>query len=50
VRTLWLVARAHGIRLGWVSILGPQQVCCTLEVSPHQQLVAYLCLGYPEKE
>ncbi len=50
VHTLWLVARANGIGLGWVSILDSYQVGCTLEVPPHWQLIAYLCLGYPEKE
>ena len=50
VHTLWLVARARGIGLGWVSILNPQWVQRTLEVAPHWQLVAYLCLGYPEDE
>ena len=50
VHTLWLVARTQGIGLGWVSILDPQQVGRTLDVPPHWQLIAYLCLGYPEEE
>ena len=50
VHTLWLVARARGIGLGWVSILDPQEVHRTLEVAPQWQLVAYLCLGYPEDD
>jgi 5,6-dimethylbenzimidazole synthase len=50
VHTLWLAARAHGIGLGWVSILDPRQVLQALDVSDHWRLVAYLCLGYPEDE
>jgi 5,6-dimethylbenzimidazole synthase len=50
VHTLWLAARAHGIGLGWVSILDPVQAQQTLDVPPAWQLIAYLCLGYPEQE
>jgi 5,6-dimethylbenzimidazole synthase len=50
VHTLWLVARARGIGVGWVSILDPHEIRRILDVPPHWQLVAYLCLGYPEDE
>ncbi|MBI2685776.1 MAG: 5,6-dimethylbenzimidazole synthase [Acidobacteria bacterium] len=50
VNTLWLVARAHGIGLGWVSILDPLQVPATLDIPGHWRLVAYLCLGYADDE
>jgi 5,6-dimethylbenzimidazole synthase len=50
VHTLWLAARAHGIGLGWVSILDPQQALQALQVPDHWRLVAYLCLGYAEDE
>ncbi len=50
VHTLWLVARAHGIGLGWVSILDPLQVPDALDLPIHWRLVAYLCLGYAEDE
>jgi 5,6-dimethylbenzimidazole synthase len=50
IHTLWLAARAHGVGLGWVSILDPQEVSRTLDVPPGWQLVAYLCLGYPVDE
>jgi 5,6-dimethylbenzimidazole synthase len=46
----WLAARAHGLGLGWVSILDPDQLCRDLDVSPDWRLVAYLCIGYPEQE
>ena len=50
VHTLWLAARAHGIGLGWVSILDPRQVLKELAVPDHWRLVAYLCLGYAADE
>lgn len=50
VHTLWLAARAHGIGLGWVSILDPLQVPQALAIPEHWKLIAYLCLGYAEDE
>lgn len=50
VHTLWLVARAWGIGVGWVSILDPIAVRETLDVNPSWDLIAYLCVGYPEAE
>jgi len=49
IHTLWLTARAHGIGLGWVSILDPAAVGRSLEVPPEWSLVGYLCLGYPQE-
>jgi 5,6-dimethylbenzimidazole synthase len=45
--TLWLSARAHGVGLGWVSILDPDAVTALLDVPAGWRLVGYLCLGYP---
>jgi len=50
INTLWLVARANGIGLGWVSILDPAVVHQVLDVDPDWQFVGYLCVGYPEEE
>jgi 5,6-dimethylbenzimidazole synthase len=50
VQTFWLAARAHGLGVGWVSILEPGTVCGTLEVPCAWSLVAYLCVGFPEEE
>ena len=44
----WLAARAHGLGVGWVSILDPQQLCRDLRVPDGWSLVAYLCVGWPE--
>ena len=48
VHTLWLVARAEGIGMGWVSILDPSVVADTLQVPAGWTFMGYLCLGYPE--
>ena len=50
VHTLWLAARAHGVGLGWVSILNPEEITTILETPDEWSLVAYLCLGYPQEE
>jgi 5,6-dimethylbenzimidazole synthase len=47
IHTLWLAARAHGVGMGWVSILEPAAVTRSLEVPETWSLVGYLCLGYP---
>ncbi|RMI26623.1 5,6-dimethylbenzimidazole synthase [Pseudoroseomonas wenyumeiae] len=48
--TLWLVARAEGLGLGWVSILEPEAVKAALEVPAGWVLIGYFCLGYPREE
>lgn len=46
VQNLWLMARAYGIGVGWVSILKPKNVKKILGVNKRYKLVAYLTLGY----
>jgi 5,6-dimethylbenzimidazole synthase len=50
VHTLWLLARAEGIGMGWVSILNPQNVTEALDVPRAWKLIGYFCLGYPVEE
>ena len=50
IQVLWLAARAHGLGVGWVSILDPAEVVNALDVPSTWSLVAYLCVGYPEEE
>ncbi len=50
IQILWLAARAHGLGLGWVSILDPDGIHALLKVPEAWSLVAYLCLGYPEED
>ena len=50
VQLFWLSARAHGLGVGWVSIIKPWQITKALEVPEAWKLVAYLRLGYQEEE
>jgi len=48
IMSFWLVARAHGLGVGWVSILDPDKMAIDLEVPENWRLVAYLCVGWPK--
>ncbi len=48
IQNLWLAARSEGVGIGWVSILRPESINQILDVPDHWQLIAYLCIGYPE--
>jgi 5,6-dimethylbenzimidazole synthase len=48
IQNFWLAARSEGVGVGWVSILRPEEVSNLLEVPKSWQLIAYLCVGYPE--
>jgi len=50
IMQMWLMARAYGIGVGWVSILDPVQLAQDLDVPNDWLLVAYLCLGRPAEE
>ncbi len=50
VMQFWLMARAHGLGVGWVSILDPVQLGRDLDVPEDWALVAYLCIGWPEED
>ena len=48
IALFWLLLRAEGLGLGWVSILDPQRLARDLAVPPDWRLVGYLCVGYAE--
>lgn len=50
ITQFWLATRAHGLGLGWVSILDPVEIAAILGAPPEWKLIGYLCLGYPEEE
>lgn len=49
ITQFWLSARSHGLGVGWVSILDPEQLNRDLDVPADWSLVAYLCVGWPEE-
>ena len=49
ITQFWLVARSHGLGVGWVSILDPVRLCRDLGVDSDWSLVGYLCVGWPEE-
>ncbi len=50
LHTVWLAARAHGLGVGWVSILDPGRLAEALDVPSDWSFIAYLCLGWPQEE
>lgn len=50
IHTMWLVARAEGIGMGWISIVEPINVNKILDVPVSWRLIGYFCLGYPQGE
>jgi 5,6-dimethylbenzimidazole synthase len=50
IHTLWLMARAEGLGLGWVSILDPPEITRILDVPAAWIFLGYFCLGYPQSE
>jgi 5,6-dimethylbenzimidazole synthase len=48
VHTIWLVARAQSIGMGWVSILDATAVAALLDVPAEWKFIGYFCLGYPQ--
>ncbi|MEN5303464.1 MULTISPECIES: 5,6-dimethylbenzimidazole synthase [unclassified Pseudomonas] len=45
IQNLWLVARAEGLGLGWVSLFDPQALAALLGMPAGAKPVAVLCLG-----
>jgi nicotinate-nucleotide--dimethylbenzimidazole phosphoribosyltransferase len=49
VQNLWLTARAEGLGVGWVSFFDERELATELDLPPHVEIVAYLCVGYVEQ-
>jgi len=49
IANFWLLARAEGVGVGWVSILDAAGIARLLDVPAEWSLVGYLCVGYPEE-
>lgn len=50
ITQFWLVSRAEGLGVGWVSILDPDRLCRDLSVPEGWVLVGYLCVGWPQAQ
>jgi 5,6-dimethylbenzimidazole synthase len=50
IMSFWLATRAHGLGVGWVSILEPKQLRHDLDLPDTWSLVAYLCIGWPKQD
>jgi len=50
IMQMWLLARAEGLGMGWVSILDPLRLSRDLDTPSNWSLIAYLCIGWPEEE
>jgi 5,6-dimethylbenzimidazole synthase len=48
IATMWLIARAEGLGMGWVSILDASRMKAILDVPEAWRFIGYFCLGYPE--
>ena len=48
ISLFWLLARAEGLGVGWVSILDTARLSRDLQVPPDWRLIGYLCVGWPE--
>lgn len=46
IQNLWLVARAEGVGMGWVSLFDPEQLAQLVKLPPGSRPVAVLCLGH----
>ena len=46
IQNLWLVARAEGVGMGWVSLFDPEQLAQLLELPAGSRPIAGLCLGH----
>jgi 5,6-dimethylbenzimidazole synthase len=45
IQNLWLVARAEGVGMGWVSLFDPEQLAQLLQLPAGSRPIAVLCLG-----
>lgn len=46
IQNMWLVARAEGIGMGWVSIFEPKELASLLNMPEGSEPIAILCIGH----
>ncbi len=50
IQCLWLLLRAEGLGLGWVSIFEPERLASDLKAAASWRFIGYLCIGWPKEE
>ena len=50
ITLFWLMLRAEGLGLGWVSILDPDRLARDLAAPESWRFIGYLCVGRPEED
>jgi len=49
IQNMWLLARAEGIGIGWVSLFAPDELASLLGMPEGARPVAVLCIGHPRE-
>lgn len=49
IQNMWLVARAEGIGMGWVSMFDPKALAQLLKMPANSKPVAILCIGHVDE-
>jgi len=49
IQNMWLVARAEGIGMGWVSMFDPEKLAKMLNMPVNSKPVAILCIGHVDR-
>jgi 5,6-dimethylbenzimidazole synthase len=49
IQNMWLLARAEGIGIGWVSLFEPHELARLLDMPEDARPVAVLCIGHPRE-
>jgi 5,6-dimethylbenzimidazole synthase len=49
IQNMWLLARAEGIGIGWVSLFEPEQLAQLLGMPTGARPIAVLCIGHPRE-
>ena len=49
IQNLWLVARGHGLGVGWVTLFEPQDLLGLIDAPAGVETLGWLCIGYPDE-
>ena len=49
IENMWLTARAHGLGMGWVTLMRPTELAGLLGLPEGVETLGWLCLGWPDE-